>query len=116
MAMSVTDSVKWILAVAVIGVGFVVDNVYLGESLLYRVLAMLGFFMVAAYVAAGTTQGRNLIVLAREARMEIRRVVWPTSQETMQTTLLVLGFVLLTALLLWGLDALFGWLASFALG
>ena len=116
MAMSNADSVKWVFVVAMIGVGVVIDSVYLGDSLLYRLLSILGFIMVAGFVAAGTAQGQALLTLARDARLEIRRVVWPTSQETVQTTLLVLAFVILMALLLWGLDALFGWLASFALG
>jgi preprotein translocase subunit SecE len=43
-------------------------------------------------------------------------VVWPTRQETVQTTLIVVAFVLLVALFLWGLDSFLGWLASMAIG
>jgi preprotein translocase, SecE subunit, bacterial len=50
------------------------------------------------------------------ANVERRRVVWPGRQERNQTTLVVLGFILVMALLLWGLDSLFGWLASLIMG
>ena len=49
------------------------------------------------------------------SRTEIRKVVWPTRQETVQTTMVVVGFVLLVALLLWGLDSFLGWLVSKAI-
>ncbi|WP_438504165.1 preprotein translocase subunit SecE [Acinetobacter towneri] len=52
----------------------------------------------------------------KEARVEIRKVVWPTRQETMQTTLIVVAVVLVMALLLWGLDSLLGWLVSLIVG
>jgi preprotein translocase subunit SecE len=49
------------------------------------------------------------------SRTEIRKVVWPTRQETVQTTMIVVAFVVLVALLLWGLDSLLGWLVSLAI-
>ena len=52
----------------------------------------------------------------KEARIEIRKVVWPTRQETTQTTLIVVAVVLVMALLLWGLDSLLGWLVSLIVG
>ena len=47
---------------------------------------------------------------------EIRKVVWPRGQETTQTTLIVLLFVIITGLILWGIDSVLGWLASMILG
>jgi preprotein translocase subunit SecE len=43
----------------------------------------------------------------REARAELRKVVWPTRQETVQTTLIVVVMVVIVALILWALDAVF---------
>lgn len=106
------DSVKWLLVVVLVlaGVG---GNVYFaGQSLLYRVLALLVLAVVAGYVALQTAQGAAFWKLSKEAKVEIRKVVWPTRQEATQTTLIVVAFVLFAALLLWGLDTLLGWLAS----
>ena len=63
-----------------------------------RVLALVAVAAVAALVALQTTQGRAFWVLAKEARMEIRKVVWPTPQERLQTTLVVLVLVFVVAL------------------
>ena len=52
----------------------------------------------------------------KDSRTEIRKVVWPTRQETVQTTFIVVVFVLLVALVLWALDSFFAWLASLAIG
>ena len=110
------DSVKWLLVVLLVAAG-VVGNVYFGgQSLLYRVIALLVMAALAAFVALQTAQGAEFWKLAKEARIEIRKVVWPTRQEATQTTLMVFAFVLFTALVLWGLDSGIGWLASRILG
>ena len=54
--------------------------------------------------------------LIKEARSEIRRVVWPTNNETTQTTLVVLVMVFIFSLILWGLDSLLSWLVSSLIG
>lgn len=110
------DAVKWLLVVVLVAVG-VVGNMYFGgQSLLYRVIALLVLATAAAFIALQTVKGAEFWKLAKEARIEIRKVVWPTRQEATQTTLIVFGFVLLTALILWGLDTLVGWAASRILG
>ena len=80
------------------------------------VLALLGLAVVAAFVAVQTTQGAAFWKLSKEARTEIRKVVWPTRQESTQTTLMVVAFVVVMALILWGLDTLLSWLASLIIG
>ena len=110
------DGLKWGL-VALLIVAGVTGNIYFNDqSLLYRVLALLVLAVVAGAVAVKTAQGEAFWKLAREARTEIRKVVWPTRQESTQTTLIVVVFVLVSALILWGLDTLLGWLASLIIG
>lgn len=89
---------------------------YSDESLLYRSLALVAIALVAAFLAIQTASGAAFWVLAKEARTEIRKVVWPTRQESTQTTLIVLAFVLLMSLILWGLDTLLGWIVSMFIG
>jgi preprotein translocase subunit SecE len=90
--------------------------VFAGESLLYRVLALVALALVAGFVALQTAKGKAFFQLFKEAKNEIRRVVWPTRQETLQTTAIVVLTVLLVGLALWGLDTLLGWLVSGAIG
>ena len=107
---------KWVLVVVVVTIGVVGNQYYSEESFLYRLLALLVLGGIAAAGALATTQGAAFLVLVKDARTEIRKVVWPTRPETMQTTLIVLAVVLVTALILWGLDSILGWLASLIIG
>ncbi|MDB2409010.1 preprotein translocase subunit SecE [Pseudomonadales bacterium] len=115
-ANSPLNPVLWVLAVALIVAGIYGNTYFGGESLLYRVLGMLAVAIVAAMVALQTTQGKAFWLLLKGARTEIRKVVWPTRQETVQTTMIVSLVVIVAGLLLWGLDTLLGWLVSLVIG
>ena len=110
------DLLKWLVVVALVVVGVVGNQYYAASPILYRVLALLAIAAVAAFVGLQTAKGQSFFVLVKEARTEIRKVVWPTRQETTQTTLIVVAVVLVMALLLWGLDSLLGWLVSLIVG
>lgn len=110
------DGLKWLVVVLLIAIGVGGNMYFSGQSLLYRFVALLALAAIAVFVALQTAKGLEFWRLAKEARTEIRKVVWPTRQETTQTTLIVVGFVLLMALILWGLDTLIGWAASRILG
>jgi len=110
------DLLKWLVVVVLVVVGVVGNQYYSAQPILYRVLALLVIAALAAYVGLQTGKGKAFFVLAKEARAEIRKVVWPTRQETTQTTLIVVAVVLVMALLLWGLDSLLGWLVSLIVG
>jgi preprotein translocase subunit SecE len=110
------DRLTW-LVVGAIGALAVYGNHYFGEQpLLYRVLALVVVAVGVVALALRTARGGALLELLKGANVERRRVVWPNRQERNQTTLVVLGFILVMALLLWGLDSLFGWLASLIMG
>ena len=110
------DSVKWLLVVVLVAAGVAGNMYFASYALLYRVVALLVLAVIAAAIALQTEKGQAFWKLVKEARVEIRKVVWPTRQETTQTTLIVVAFVLVAALVLWGLDTLLGWLASQILG
>ncbi|AIZ34456.1 preprotein translocase subunit SecE [Pseudomonas sp. K1(2024)] len=110
------DLIKWLAVVALVVVGVVGNQYYSAAPILYRVLALLALAAAAGFVALQTAKGKSFFTLAKEARAEIRKVVWPTRQETTQTTLIVVAVVLVMALLLWGLDSLLGWLVSLIVG
>jgi len=110
------DGVKWLVVVALVAAGIVGNSYFADESLLYRVLGLVALGVVAGLVALQTAKGAAFWALVKGSRTEIRKVVWPTRQETVQTTMIVVAFVLLVALILWGLDSLLGWLVSLAIG
>ncbi len=111
------DGLKWLLVVAIIAAGTVGNSYYAEDiGLLYRVVAMVAMGLVAAFVALQTAKGAAFWGLLKSAQIEMRKVVWPSKPETNQTTLLVLVVVFVMAIILWGLDALFGKIASFIIG
>ena len=110
------DGIKWLIVVALLAAGIVGNSYFADQSLLYRVLALVALAVVAGLVALQTTKGAAFWALVKGSRTEIRKVVWPTRQETVQTTMIVVVFVILVALFLWGLDSFLGWLVSLAIG
>ena len=110
------DLLKWLLVVVLVAVGVVGNQYFSAQPILYRVLVLLVIAAAAGFLGLQTGKGKAFFVLAKEARVEIRKVVWPTRQETTQTTLIVVAVVLVMALLLWGLDSLLGWLVSLIVG
>jgi preprotein translocase subunit SecE len=110
------DSVKWVAVAILVAVAVVGNSYFADQSLLYRVLGIVALGAVAAMIALQTAKGDAFWTLVKGSRTEIRKVVWPTRQETVQTTLIVLAFVVVVALFLWGLDSLLGWLVSLVIG
>jgi preprotein translocase subunit SecE len=109
------DTIKWIVVIALVALAVIGNSYYGDQSLLFRVLGILALAGVAGAIALQTAKGAAFWALVKGSRTEIRKVVWPTQQETRQTTMIVVAFVLLVALLLWGLDSFLGWLVSLAI-
>ncbi|WP_049724094.1 preprotein translocase subunit SecE [Gilvimarinus polysaccharolyticus] len=110
------DVVKWLLVIAILAVGVVGNSMYSAQPLLFRVLALLALGVVALLIVLQTAKGSSLWRLLQESVVEVRKVVWPTPQETNQTTLLVVVVVVVMALILWGLDTVFGFFAAKIIG
>ena len=100
------DTFKLLLAIAILIGGIVGFYYYEAESQLYRVLGVVFAAAVAIAISSTTNIGQNLIGFGREARMEVRKVVWPTRQETVQTTFMVLVAVIIIGIFLWLIDML----------
>ncbi len=103
------DLVKLVVAALVVVAAIVGFYIFEDQSTPLRVAGLLAAVGVAAWIGLQTEPGRNLWSFLQDAQLEVRKVVWPTRQETIQTTLLVIAVVILAALILWGLDAVLGW-------
>ncbi|MDH3371455.1 MAG: preprotein translocase subunit SecE [Gammaproteobacteria bacterium] len=106
---SAFDTFKLMTAVLVLIAGVVGFYYFEEESQLLRVLGMLAVAVVAFLIAATSEPGRRSLGFAKDARIEVRKVVWPTRQETVQTTIAVLFMVVLVAIMLWLFDMFLGW-------
>ena len=103
------DTVKLMTALLVLIAGVVGFYYFENESHLLRVLGMLAAVVVAFGIVATTDIGQRSLGFVKDARIEVRKVVWPTRQETLQTTVAVLFMVVLAAIMLWLIDMLLGW-------
>ena len=110
------DYIKWLLAAVVFGAAVWGNSYYSDVADLYRILAVVALMLVSVGIALTSLQGKNFLQLLKEANIERRKVVWPTRQETTQTTLIVVAVVFVMALVLWGLDSLLGFLVSKLIG
>ncbi|MEX0624872.1 preprotein translocase subunit SecE [Saccharospirillum sp.] len=110
------DWIKWIV-VALLMIAVIGGNFYFGDqSMLVRALAVVFVSLIAIGIALTTARGKYINRLRKEAWVEVRKVVWPTRQETTQTSLVVIGVVLVVALILWGVDSLLGLVVSRIIG
>ena len=110
------DWLKWLVVGGLLVASVFGNWYYQGEFLLVRVIGLLVAAAIASYAAVQTERGARIWILMKEARVEVRRVVWPSNQETTQTTLIVIVIVIIFALIMWGLDSLLGWLVSSIIG
>ena len=110
------DWLKWSFILA-LGVAAIYANwYYSAESALFRAIGLLFTLLICALIASRTKHGVAAIDLAMGSRTEWRKVVWPSSVERNQTTLIVVAVIILMALILWGIDSLLSWLASIIMG
>lgn len=109
------DLVKWLLVLVILSL-VVVGNYIYELSSLEKAIAIVVLVAAAGFVAAQTTKGKVFLNFAKESRTEVRKVVWPTRQETMQTTIIVIIATIIMGLILWGLDAILLRVVSFFTG
>ena len=105
---SMLDTVKLLLALLVLLAGIAGFYYFVDSSLLYRVLGLLAMVGVAIGITVTTAKGKSLLSFLGLARTEVRKMVWPTRAETMQTTLMVFILVVILAIFMWFVDMLLG--------
>jgi len=103
------DTVKLLVSLVILVAGIIGFYYFKDEAHLLRVLGILTVVVVALGIAATTRIGKKSVGFARDARVEVRKVVWPTRQETTQTTIAVLVMVLVVAIMMWLIDMFLGW-------
>ena len=117
---SVLDTIKLLLAAAVlvagIGVYYYFPEGSVLESVLLRAIVVLVALIVGTAIAFTTTQGNALWKFMLGSRVELRKVVWPTRQEALQTTIAVLVFALVMGVFFWLLDLFLLWITRILTG
>jgi preprotein translocase subunit SecE len=81
-----------------------------------KAAGVLGLVAVALFIAAQTAKGQQAVDFAKTSQIEVRKVVWPTRQETLHTTMIVIVATIIMSLLLWGLDGIMVRIVAFLTG
>jgi preprotein translocase subunit SecE len=110
------DKIKLLLAVLFAAAGLAGFYLLADHLLIWRVLAVLGGFFAGAAIARFTAPGQQFAGFARESWVEAGKVVWPTRKETLQSTGVVMAFVLAMAIFMWLVDSGLGWVMKLAMG
>jgi len=114
---SVLDTVKLLIAAAALIGGLYAYYYYEAEfAQAVRVLMVLGGTVAGIGIAMTSAQGQRLWHFIQGSRVEIRKVVWPTKQETTQTAIAVFVFTLVMMLFFWALDSGLLWLTQKLVG
>ncbi|MCH7855031.1 MAG: preprotein translocase subunit SecE [Proteobacteria bacterium] len=112
----VLDILKLLAASGALVGGLYSYYYFIELSLPLRVLMVLGGLAAGVVLAMTSTQGRRLWAFIQGSRIELRKVVWPTRQETTQTAIAVFVFTLIMALFFWALDSFLLWLTRSLVG
>jgi preprotein translocase subunit SecE len=113
---TIVDTAKLALAVVVVLAGLVGYYYFADASQLLRVLAVIVALAIAAVVAFTSLQGRTLWKFIQGARVELNKVVWPTREETIQTTLVVIVVALIGGVFFFLIDRVLLWVTTSIMG
>ena len=110
------DTMKLAAAGALVLLGLFAFYYFEGQSLLLRVIGLLIIAGLAGFVVYQTDVGKRTVEFFRDARTEVRKVVWPSRAETTQTTLTVFIIVVIVGIFLWLFDMLLAYLFKLVTG
>jgi preprotein translocase subunit SecE len=110
------DTAKLVSAILLVIAGVAAYYVLHAQSDWLRWLAVLAGVVLAALVFGSSARGRAFWQFMSDARLELRKVVWPSRQETTMTTAVVFGFVIIAGLFFWGLDVFLSWATKLLTG
>ena len=104
-----TDKVKLAIAIVIVIAGVAGYYVLANQAAWLRWLSVIASLVLAGVVVAFSRYGSEFRRFVELARIELRKIVWPTRQDTLQTTLVVFGFVIVAGVFFWLLDLALAW-------
>ena len=102
------DTAKLVAAVAILVAGVASFYVFDQYPAAVRWLVVLVAVAAGIFVALQSAQGRELWQFVQGSRVELRKVVWPTREDTTKMTLVVVAAILVMGLFFWLLDMMLG--------
>lgn len=110
------DTVKLATGVAIAAAGIAGFYLLSAQPIWLRWIVVLAACVGGAFVGLQSYQGKSFWAFVQSSRIELRKVVWPTGQETMQVTIIVFVVVIALGFFFWGLDTVLGLLTRWLTG
>ena len=111
-----SDWWKWLVSAIILAAGFYANYHFIAIAAPVRIIGWIVLFAIIFFIIGHTGPGRAGIRFTSEARVEMRKVVWPNRHEVTRSTFVILGLVALCGVILWlidsGLIVLIGWLTG----
>ena len=115
-ASSKLNNLKWAIVGLLLTAGIIGFYYFAEYSLLMRVISLLTIVGISTYIASTTNKGQSTLSFLKDTNIEVRRVVWPTRDETIKMTGVVILMVVLVAFIIWGVDSILFWLVRLFTG
>jgi len=103
------DIFLWALVIFLFILGFSANYYFSDLVLPLRLAGWVVLALILVIISFQTVVGRRIWAFALDARMELRKVVWPTRQETTHITMIIAALVVAVALVIWGVDSILSW-------
>ncbi|WP_409421191.1 preprotein translocase subunit SecE [Pseudaeromonas sp. ZJS20] len=110
------DILLWCLTFILLAAAVLGNYLFSEQPAYVRFAGVIVALVIAGVIAFQTATGKGVLAFARESRMEVRKVVWPTRQEAIQTTLIIFAVTAVVGLFLFLLDGLLIWLVGLITG
>ena len=110
------DAAKLAAGLAIVAGGIAAFYMLSSQPIWLRWIIVLAALAVGVLVSLQSYQGKEFWAFVQSSRIELRKVVWPTGQETMQVTIVVFVMVIVLGLFFWGLDSVLGLLTRWLTG
>lgn len=105
---NIKDKISW-LSIVIITVGAFFCNYKFALPGAIQSIIWIVWLVLVLLLGYATTTGKKVFVFAQESKIELQKVVWPSRQETIQTTTIVMVMVAVTGVILWLLDSVIMW-------
>lgn len=110
------DVFKWVVAVLLCVSGFIANYYFIAIPWPIRTVGWLILVCIVVAIVLQTALGKRGWRFFKDARNEMRKVVWPSRQQTFQVTLLIIVIIIAFALIMWGVDSVLLWAVSWLTG
>nr|BET44415.1 MAG: preprotein translocase subunit SecE [Candidatus Aschnera chinzeii] len=107
------DIFKWIIATTCLLIAIISNFYFKKYNIFLQIIITTLLILSSILIGLRTKSGKLLLLFAREAYIELKKVIWPTYYETLQMTLIIIAVAIIIALILWGLDTILVRVVSF---